>query len=109
MVYLILNIILSALFLLGVRWAQERRYDVLTVGLISYIAAEVAAGILVLQQGSLSVERSSHFFRHRQRLGLFPCLHTHDRGPDLAGCVVNCSLVTAVHPYAYLFWHPALG
>ena len=48
MIYLLLHIILSSTFILGLRWVQRREDDLLTVGAINYIAAGVLAGLMFL-------------------------------------------------------------
>ena len=48
MIYIVLNILLSSGFILGTRWAQHRRADILSVGGVNYIVALL--GALVLYQ-----------------------------------------------------------
>ena len=43
MTYLLLHTIFGSLFILWVRWVQQRGYDVLMVGAVNYIVAGLIA------------------------------------------------------------------
>lgn len=46
MIYLLLNIVLSASFIPAIRWVQRRHEDILTVGAVNYVVAGLFAGFL---------------------------------------------------------------
>lgn len=48
MIYLLLNIVLSSTFIVGMRWVQRRKDDLLNVGAINYIAAGLLAALIFL-------------------------------------------------------------
>lgn len=52
MIYIALNILLSSLFLLLLRWLQHRPVDILSVGAVNYIVGALGALLMYLLAGS---------------------------------------------------------
>ena len=62
MIYIALNILLSSLFLLLIRWLQHRPVDILTVGAVNYIVGAVGALLMYLPTGSRAYSVASCVF-----------------------------------------------
>lgn len=59
MIYILLHIILSSVFMLGMRWGQRRRQDILSVGAVNYIVGGLVALLLFLMDGVTAVSASA--------------------------------------------------
>jgi len=46
-IYLLFNIILSSFFILCIKWVQERKYDIVGVGMVNYVVAALVVSLLL--------------------------------------------------------------
>ena len=49
MIYLLLNVILSSFFILCIKWVQERKYDIIGVGMVNYVVAALFGSVLLFR------------------------------------------------------------